>query len=280
MTGRYLTAAGLRDLAVKLTERDLSILRRVSDLRFIMGDQLTRLHFAGDSDPAADARAARRALLRLTRLDCLERLPRRVGGVRAGSTGFVYRLGLAGQRLSEERGWQPKRRGRRSQIPGTLFLSHALQVAELHTLLLESDRSGRLELLELSAEPACWRSYGGTHTQRADTLKPDSYVRLGVGEYEDSYFIEVDRGTEGSRALEGQLKRYLAYQASGREQAERGVFPRTLWLAPDAGRVAVIEDCIAGLPSSAPELFAVTPFSELLTVITNSSGVTHSQFSD
>jgi hypothetical protein len=280
MRGRYLTAAGLRDLAAQMSERDITILRRVSDLRFVSGGQLARLHFAGDSDPAANARAARRALLRLTRLDCLERLPRRVGGVRAGSAGFVYRLGLAGQRLAEDRGWQPKRRGRRSQIPGTLFLSHALQVAELHTLLTESDRSGRLELLELSAEPACWRSYGGAHTQRAETLKPDSYVRLGAGEYEDSYFIEVDRGTEGSRALEGQLKRYLAYQASGIEQAERGVFPRTLWLAPDAGRADAIRGCIARLPSPAQELFAVTPFSALLNVLTSPAGVTHRQSSD
>lgn len=271
MTGRYLTAAGLRDLAARMSERDIAILRRVSDLRFASGGQLARLHFADASDPAANARAARRALLRLTRLDCLERLPRRVGGVRSGSAGFVYRLGLAGQRLAEELSWQPKRRRRRSQVPGTLFLSHALQVAELHTLLTEADRSRRLELLELSAEPVCWRSYGRVGTQRADTLKPDSYLRLGAGEYEDSYFIEVDMGTEGSRALDGQLSRYLAYETSGREQHGRGVFPRTLWLAPTRQRANAIQGCIDRLPSAARGLFDVVLFTDLLDAITDDS---------
>jgi hypothetical protein len=139
-----------------------------------------------------------------------------------------------------------------------LFLSHCLAVAELHTLLIEADRSGRLELLTLSGEPACWRSYGRASAQREATLKPDSYVRLGAGEFEDSYFIEVDRGTEGNRAVERQLKDYVAYQASGREQEKRGVFPKTLWLVPTPERAAVIEDCIARLPRSARELFAVT----------------------
>ncbi len=145
-------------------------------------------------------------------------------------------------------------------------MDHALKVAELHTLLVEADRSRIIELLTLDGEPACWRSYGGTHGQRC-TLKPDSYVRLGVGAYEDSYFIEVDMGTEGSRALERQLKLYLDYEASGREQAERGVFPKTLWLAPDDERASVIEDCIARLPSSAQELFAVVLFAEAVRAV-------------
>ena len=170
----------------------------MSDLRFVSGAQLTRLHFSDGQDPAVNARAARRALLRLTHLDVLARLPRSVGGVRAGSAGFVYYLGLGGQQLATEHGWQPERRRRRSLVPGTLFVRHALQVSELHTLLVEADRSRRVELLELRAEPSCWRSFDGLGTQQP-MLKPDSYARLGVGAFEDSYFFEVDRGTEGSR---------------------------------------------------------------------------------
>lgn len=269
----YVTAAVARDIGAHLTEHDLALLRSVFDLRFVSGDQLTRLHFA-DGAPAANARAARRALLRLTRLDVLERLPRIVGGVRAGSAGFVYRLGLTGQRVALEQGWLPDRRRRRSRIPGTLFLNHALQVSELHTLLHEADRSRRLELLELRAEPACWRELGGVGAQRV-ILKPDSYVRLGAGDFEDSYFIEVDMGTEGSRALDRQLKAYAAYHASGKEQAERGVFPKTLWLAPDERRVSAIEDCVKRLPHSARELFEVELFADAVQVVSNTSEVTH-----
>ncbi len=261
MSRSYLTAADLLELQSRLTEHDLSILQRVSDLRFVSGDQLTRLCFADTDDQAANGRAARRALLRLTRLGALERLPRQVGGARAGSAGYVYCLGLGGQRLALERGWQPERHRRRSQTPGTLFVRHTLQVSELHALLVEADRSRRIELLELSGEPACWRSWGGLAAQR-HTLKPDSYARLGVGAYEYSYFIEVDRGTEGSQTIVRQLAVYVAYYTSGAEQAARGVFPRVLWLAPDSKRVATIEDCIGQLPRADRELFQVARFDE------------------
>ncbi len=270
MSGRYLSAAAYRGFTAQLMERDLAVLEHVSDLRFVSGPQLTRLCFADSDDLDANARAARRALLRLVRLDALERLPRAVGGVHSGSAGFVYRLGLGGQRLAVDRGWQPERRRRRSLVPGTLFVRHALQVSELHTLLVESDRSRRVELLELDSEPACWRSWGGLAGQR-QTLKPDSFVRLGLGPYEDSYFIEVDRGTEGSRALERQLQLYIAYHRSGAEQTERGVFPRVLWLAPDERRVVVIRASVQRLPAADRELFRVAHFDQAIDAMVEGS---------
>lgn len=118
MTRHYVTAARLERVDARLTDHDRAVLHSVSDLGFVSGDQLARMHFAGRDDADAAARAARRALVRLVRLDCLARLPRRVGGERAGSAGFVYRLGLAGQRLAAAHGWQPERRGRRSHVPG------------------------------------------------------------------------------------------------------------------------------------------------------------------
>ena len=168
-----------------------------------------------------------------------------------------------------ERGWQPERRRRRSLVPGTLFVRHALQVAELHTLLRTGDRSRSFELLELAAEPSCWRSYDGAGDQRL-TLKPDSYARLGVGDYEHSYFVEVDRGTEGSRALERQLQLYVTYHRSGTEQARHGVFPRVLWLAPDERRAGVIADCVQRLPRPARALFQVARFDAALCIMQTS----------
>ena len=258
MSRRYLTAAALRELDTQLTDHDRTIFRAVSDLRFVSGDQLTRLRFGSDQ---ASARAARRALLRLTGLGVLARLPRAVGGVRRGSRGFVYRLGPAGQGLAVRYDWQPARRYQ-AHVPGTLFLRHALQVAELHTLLVEAERAGHIELLSLEAEPACHRPSGGF------TLKPDSYVELGAGDFVDSYFIEIDRGTEGSRALDGQLRRYVSHHDNGREQAARGVFPKVLWLVPDAQRAGAIANCVERLPRHSWELFAVAPFADALSALT------------
>jgi Replication-relaxation len=263
MTARYLTTAAMRALTTKLTDHDLDVLKHVSTLRFLTGSQLTRLCFADTTDPATNGRAARRGLLRLARLGVLERLPRSIGGVRSGSAGYVYRLGAAGQRLAIAHGWQPEWRRRRSLVPGSPFLLHTLQVAELHTRLIESERSRRFELLELHAEPSCWRSYDGLGMQ-ASVLKPDSFVRVGVGLYEDSFFIEVDRGTEGSRALDRQLAAYISYHASGQEQAERGVYPKTLWLTNTPERVTVIETSVQRLPGDSRELFQVAQFEDAL----------------
>jgi hypothetical protein len=265
MSRRYLTTTALGELDSQLTDHDRRLLRSVSDLRFVRGDHVARLYFGDDQ---ADARAARRALLRLAKLDVLARLPRVIGGVRRGSQGFVYRLGPAGQGLAIRYGWQPPRRYQ-AHVPGTLFLRHALQVAELHTVLTELDRHGRIELLELVAEPACWRIYGDG--QSRVSLKPDSYVRLGVGEYEDSYFIEVDMGTEGSRAIDNKLEAYLAYYRSGLEQREHGVFPSVLWLAPDAERAGVIENGITRLAQDERTLFDAMPFVLASDVFTNTT---------
>jgi hypothetical protein len=275
MTPHYATEASADAADSALTPRDRTVLKKVSDLRFASGDQLARMCFIED-DPLAQARAARRALLRLVKLDALARLPRRVGGVRAGSAGFIYYLGSVGYRLAVRFGWQPERRRRRSDLPGTAFLNHALAVAELHTLLIEADRSRRFELLELSAEPSCWRSYGGTGTQRPLTLKPDSYIRLGVGEFEDSYFVELDRGTEGTKTIERKLKEYVAYEASGAEQDQRGVFPRVLWLTPDAGRAEGIAGSVRGLARAKRKLFAVSQFKDAIEAVATPDSVAKS----
>jgi hypothetical protein len=165
---------------------------------------------------------------------------------------------------------------RRSQFPGTFFLKHSLAVAELHTLLCEAGRAGRFELLELVAEPACWRSFAGLGNQ-GRMLKPDSYVRLGVGEYEDSYFVEVDRGTEGSQTISRKLREYAAYAETGQEQERRGVFPRVLWTVLDGSRAEAITSCIRQLPVGDRELFAAAPLAQVGDVVSHTSEVTQSQ---
>ena len=274
---RSLTRDEVSAVSARLSNRDLAVLKWISDLRFVSGSQLTRLCFMDGSDPMISARTSRRSLLRLTRLELLARLPRRVGGVRSGSAGFIYRLGIAGQRLAEVRGWQPERPRRRSLVPGSLFLEHTLQVAELHARLTEAERSGRIELLELAAEPLCWRYYFDGLGGQRECLKPDSYVRLGIGPYEDSSFVEVDRGTIGSRTIERQMAVYASYHRTGLEQDRTGVFPRVVWLANTAERMRTLNDCIERQPSEERALFVTGSFDDALTVLADGGSTSVSQ---
>jgi Replication-relaxation len=270
MTRRYVSAAALRDLLPQLTARDLAVVHAVCELRFMSGSQLTRMHGDPGLSLSSRARATRRALARLASLDCLVRLPRRIGGGQSGSDGSVWRLGLAGQRIAIEQGWLSAARTRRSVVPGSLFVAHALAVAELHVALVEADRGGRLELIERSAEPACWRERGGIGSFASRQLKPDSFVRFAVSGWEYSVFIEVDRGTEGSRTIAGKLGAYLDYHRLGQEQERFGVFPKVQWLTTTPSRLGLIEAEIGQLPRQARELFGVALASDPVEAVTAS----------
>lgn len=244
MSGRRLSQQALRELAASLSADDRAILASLGRVGVATGAQLRRLHFA--ERPSA-ARQARRSLQRLSDQRLLCRLQRRIGGVRAGSDGYVYALDVAGLRLSGQA------RARRPRTPGIAFLAHALAVSELYVGLVERGRSGRSELLEFVAEPACWRRYAGP-SGASLLLKPDAYLRLGVGAFEDRWFVEVDRGSEGPSTLAHKARAYTSYWQSGREQP---VFPKVLFVVPDEARKAVMVDVLAALPSETWPLFGV-----------------------
>ncbi len=149
-----------------------------------------------------------------------------------------------------------------------MFVSHALAVAEVHTLLVEADRLGRLELIERSAEPACWRQLGGIGSFAGRQLKPDSFVRFTVGGWEYSVFVELDNGTEGSRTIQRKLGSYVSYHRLGVEQERFGVFPKVQWLTTTPSRIALIRTEIEQLPKGRRELFGVALVADAVGVLT------------
>lgn len=221
------------------------MLRSVATLHFVGTRQLERLHFReAHATPLAAARACRRTLVRLHELGLLDRLQRRVGGVRAGSASFVYALTAAGSRLLSD----PNRR--RSREPSLAHLAHVLDVAELVVQLHERAALGDIDLLDMETEPACWRSFVD---DRAGTrlLKPDLRLAIGMTTHELHWFVELDRATEHRPALARKVRAYVTAWRDGGEQTRVGVFPRVLWVVPDAERVAVVEqvcDTVAGVP--------------------------------
>ncbi|MGA8364804.1 MAG: replication-relaxation family protein [Solirubrobacteraceae bacterium] len=238
------------------------MLASLAELRFLTARQIERWHYQG-ATPLARARAARRGLERLTSLGVLTRLERRIGGVRAGSAGYVYALDLSGQRVAARYGWLHVGRTRRLREPGRTFLRHSLAVAEVHVRLIEADRAGTLELIERQSEPTCWRSFAGPGGGRL-ILKPDAFAVVATPTLELSWFVEVDQDTESATTIERKLAAHVAYWRSGREVATQGVQPRTLWLAPNARRVGQLERAVGRLPLEARPLFAVAAFDRVI----------------
>jgi Replication-relaxation len=247
----YIDSTRLTHLTDEVTDREFDILRSLERLRLASGRQLERLHFRPDVD-----RNRRRVLQSLSDRRLVARLDRTVGGKRSGSAGYVYSLDIAGRRLLSR---LEGRAVRRPSTPGASFVRHILAVSELYVQLVEAERRGETELLDFQAEPAAWRRYPGRGGGTA-VCKPDAYVRLGSGEYEDSWFVEVDRGTENTSRLTGKLDAYRAYWSSGQEQARRGIFPRVLWLVPDDRRYQVVVDTCGRQPADSWALHRVTLF--------------------
>jgi hypothetical protein len=254
----------LQAIATRLTDRDRQALTTVSRFGVMSGAQLQALLWA-EVSPSARGRVARRGLARLVRLDVLQPLSRRVGGERAGSASTTFAVGRAGQYLQGS-----GRRVRAAYTPGARYLAHRLAVAQLYVELeaaSHTDASG-VELEIFEPEPESWRPYMVGFGAR-QVLKPDAFLKLTTAEYELSWFIEVDLATEALTTIKAKALRYHEYFRTGTEQAARGVFPRVLWIVPDASRSEAVHETLAQLPAEAHRLFAVTTTSEALALLTS-----------
>jgi hypothetical protein len=261
---------GRRQLAAfraSLSDRDTDVLCSVAALHFASTKQLERLHFrSAETTPLAAARATTRTLTRLRRIHLLDHLERRVGGVRAGSAAFVWRLAPAGSRLL---GHDHRRRSRE---PSLAHLAHVLEVADLVVRLHEQARShAAVDLVEVQTEPACWRAFVGMQGARV-LLKPDLRLTIGRGEHELHWFVELDRGSEHRPALTRKLSAYLAAWRDGGEQARTGVFPRVLWVVPDEQRADVISAVWQSLPGVPAGMFTSTTSGQAIENLTRRGG--------
>lgn len=255
----------LQRLDRDLSARERALLHSLAGCRFMATEHVQRLHFADHQADGAASRVCRRVLTRLDRLGVIEHLERRIGGIRAGSASYVWRVGPVGDRLLRS-GTEDAPRARRKQ-PSLRLLDHTLAVCECYVQLVELARRGQIELLRHATEPGCWRPYLGLHGEPA-VLKPDLYAVTASAEFEDSWFIEVDRGTESLPTLLRKCAQYEQYRRTGREQHERGVFPAVLWLMPDERRVQALTAAIRRSYGPEQELFRVVTANCFAAVIT------------
>ena len=244
------TGAAVERTAAGLSERDWRIVGELHRLRVATGRQLERLLFADLTGSHCD-RTRRRVLARLVALGVLGTLDRRVGGVRAGSSGLVFVLDVLGQRLAERQVLRtdPAARLRRPGTPTERFLMHNLAVSELYVELVEATRAASdMALLRFDAEPAAW-----WQDSLGAWIKPDALVTLATSEVSDSWAIEVDRATESLPTLRRQFVRYLELLERG-EAGPTGPLPRVLVSVPDVRRLAAVQLVLSDLPPVASEL--------------------------
>jgi hypothetical protein len=98
-------------LQERLSDRDWKILESIDEFRYLTTRQVARLHFDLAPRTTTIPRTANLALGRLRELKLLRNLERRIGGVRAGSSGLIWQLtepptdsspgGTAGERSGE-----------------------------------------------------------------------------------------------------------------------------------------------------------------------------------
>lgn len=253
-------SAHVERLRHALSERDWAVIRDVARLRLVTGAQLERLHFA-ELTSASGLVVRRRVLGRLIQARVLATLPRRIGGVRAGSAGQVYHLDTAGQRLLSL-----EVRARRIDPPGERYVRHALAVSELYVALTERTRTGVMRLDRYEAEPFCWWPDG-----RGGHLKPDAYVLVSNDKHHDHWWIEVDLATEHLPALKRKISAYVDFFRLGQLGPEK-IMPWVLVSVPDIERCSQLVRLIRQLPHRADELFTVAVHNDAADVVVRRLG--------
>lgn len=238
------SAIQLDAIRLALSERDIEILRTLASYRLATGEQLQRLHFTGHTTTASATRSTSRVLGRLHALRLVDRLERRIGGVHAGSAGYVWHLASAGRRILATE--NPTHLARVAAIePVERTVRHTLAITEVGVRLHEESLAGQLDVIESVPEPAAWRSYlgigGGRSILKLDlwavTAHPDS-------DHEDLWFIEVDMGREPIATVLRKATQYQTYRQTGTEQQAQGAFPRVIWLTPNQKRAGHITDAL------------------------------------
>jgi hypothetical protein len=258
MSGPRVGAAAGRD---DVRNRDRELVRQVAELRLMSGRQIEATHFPPGAYASSEtaSRRCRQVLARLVRDGRLHRLDRRVGGVRAGSSSFVYALGAVGHRLIED----DRVRSRRYE-PSAVFVKHQLAVSQLVVELILAAQRGEIELLRVEGEPSCWRNVPAVGRV---VLRPDLSLVLSSDELEYRWFVEVDRDTHHRPAILRKARLYESYYRTGVEQANSGVFPRVIWITPTATRGAALRNTLDSGKFTAG-LMVVTAVDEAVAVLT------------
>lgn len=242
-----------------LTTTDRSLLTFLNQAKLATTRQLARLFYADSPSPETAIRRTNFTTQRLKQEGLIRHLDRRIGGVRKGSASYVWQITFKGLKILKAKDDSVTLRYKNQYEPSQHHVEHTLAITEVFVETVEVTRNtNQIALERFSFEPASWRDYQKSFGLGV-TIKPDAYLELVNGDYEDHYFLELDRSTESLSRVVNTCKKYIDYYRSGIEQRQQGIFPYVLWIVPDDKRKLAISKAIQ------KELFN---FWELFTVIT------------
>lgn len=225
---------------MRLTERDVEILKAVHDYRVLRGDQIQTLFFGCQS-------TASYRLSRLYQHGFLDRhfLPT-LGGL--ASSPILYTLGKRGtdvlrQVLDCGTEGIMRRLGGKELSP--MFLEHVLAINDVRIAVTVAARENGyvletwLDDAQLKADYDRVTIVTANGRKREVSLIPDSYFVLQVPHGRACFFLEVDRGTMTVSRFQDKVKAYMAYIASGQYERRYGTRSlRVLTAALGPSRVA------------------------------------------
>ena len=266
---KYVSKKQVHIIYQGLLERELKILKLLNEAKFLTTDMIRRQFFTGFPTELAAKRASNRMIKKLELAGLIVKLPRRIGGyvkeTYGGSAPSVWRLTEVGYKVLRQKhtGLPPSRKHRIEGKP--LFLEHQLGISEVATKLRELAIRGKISQLTFDFEPKSWRYF--RNAGEVVILKPDLYAWLMNGGFEESYFLEIDRGTESPGRIFAKCQIYVSYFNTGIEEKRSGITPYIVWLVPDEKRCAQILNLLREKMPEASILFQVVIENDLVPLI-------------
>jgi len=205
---------------MRLTNRDVEIIKNVHEFRIMRGDQIQALFFGSQS-------TASYRLSRLYQHQYLDKhfLPT-LGGISSSPTLYTLdKLGFGVLREIYEFGPEDIRHRVRSKELSPLFLEHLLKINDVRVAVTLAVRQNRFALETWYDESVLKSDYDRvtintpTGRNRNVSLIPDSYFTLRVPQGRSSFFLELDRGTMTTGRYKEKILAYMKYVNSGKYQS-------------------------------------------------------------